>query len=82
MKKRTILVTNDDGIHAPGLKALVDVVSSKGKVVVITGAAGLLGWKHSEAVASFGGIPVLIDIDQERLETLTRTLEEQYAVSP
>lgn len=33
-----------------------------GRVAVITGGAGLLGYKHAEAVASAGGIPVLIDL--------------------
>lgn len=35
MSKPLILVTNDDGIAAPGLKALVEVASSIGEVVVI-----------------------------------------------
>lgn len=37
-----------------------------GRVAVITGGAGLLGPKHAEVIAQLGGIPVLIDIDQER----------------
>ena len=36
----------------------------KGKVVVITGGAGLLGLKHAEAVAEFGAIPILLDIKE------------------
>lgn len=32
-----------------------------GRVVVITGGAGLLGQRHAEAVAGAGGIPVLAD---------------------
>ena len=35
-----------------------------GQVAVITGGAGLLGEKHAEAIAEFGGIPILIDIDK------------------
>jgi NAD(P)-dependent dehydrogenase (short-subunit alcohol dehydrogenase family) len=37
-----------------------------GKVVVITGGAGLLGRRHGEAVAEMGGIPVLLDLDGGR----------------
>ena len=36
-----------------------------GKVAVITGGAGLLGKKHAEAIAEFGGIPILLDIDKK-----------------
>jgi NAD(P)-dependent dehydrogenase (short-subunit alcohol dehydrogenase family) len=35
--------------------------------VVITGGAGLLGTEHGFAVAAAGGLPVLIDINNERL---------------
>ena len=34
-----------------------------GKVVVITGGSGLLGRAHAQAVAEFGAIPVIGDID-------------------
>ena len=36
--------------------------SLSGRVAIITGAAGLLGVKHAEAIAAAGGIPVLADI--------------------
>lgn len=39
-----------------------------GRVVVITGGAGLLGQRHGEAVASAGGIPVLADIRTDQLD--------------
>jgi len=39
-----------------------------GKVAVITGGAGLLGREHAEAIASFGGIPVIWDIDYRAAE--------------
>ncbi len=35
MKRPLILVTNDDGISAPGIKALVEVMSKLGTVVVV-----------------------------------------------
>lgn len=37
-----------------------------GKVVVITGGAGLLGRRHGEAVAEMGGTAVLLDLDEEK----------------
>ena len=39
-----------------------DIFSLEGKVVVVTGAAGLLGRQHADAVASFGGSLVLLDL--------------------
>ena len=40
------------------------------KLVVITGAAGLLGRNHAEAVAKHNGIPILLDINKEGLDDL------------
>ena len=52
-----------------------------GKVVVITGAAGLLGRKHAEAVAAFGGTPVLLDLNKEIVEEIASDLNRKYSVS-
>ena len=38
-----------------------------GRVAVITGGAGLLGYQHAAAVAGLGGLPVLLDINAEAL---------------
>ena len=40
----------------------------KDKVCVITGAAGLLAKAHISAVLEGGGVPVLLDINQNALE--------------
>jgi NAD(P)-dependent dehydrogenase (short-subunit alcohol dehydrogenase family) len=39
--------------------------SMTGKIVVITGGAGLLGFQHAAAVAAFGAHPVLLDINAD-----------------
>lgn len=49
-----------------------------GKVIVITGAAGLLGKKHAEAVLAYGGVPVLLDLSQENVERVVNELNSQY----
>ncbi len=51
-------------------KSLFDLT---GRVVVITGAAGLLGRQHVEVVAAFGGHPVILDLDGEAATTLAAT---------
>ena len=52
----------------------------KNKVIVITGAAGLLGKKHAEAIAAFGGIPILLDLSQGEVTKVAEQLNDQYGV--
>ncbi len=49
-----------------------------GRVVVITGAAGLLGRQHVEAVAAFGGHPVILDLDSEAATALAATINAAH----
>jgi NAD(P)-dependent dehydrogenase (short-subunit alcohol dehydrogenase family) len=48
------------------------------KVIVITGAAGLLGKQHAEAILSNGGIPILLDLNQNELDFLALELNQKY----
>ena len=57
-----------------------ELFSLKGRVIVITGAAGLLGQKHAEAIASFGGIPILIDLHQTKVVEIASNIELDYSV--
>ena len=41
---------------------LENIYRLDGKVIVITGATGLLGRKHAEAIACYGGTPILLDL--------------------
>ena len=50
------------------------------KVIVITGAAGLLGKKHAEAIAAYGGTPVLLDLSQEAVEKVADELSAKFGV--
>jgi len=49
-----------------------------GKVIVITGAAGLLGRRHADAVAAYGGTPILLDLCQQTVTEMAEQLNEQY----
>lgn len=50
----------------------------KDRVAVITGGAGLLGVRHSEAVAEMGGIPILVDLDEEKLHSCAAQLARNF----
>ncbi len=63
------------------MNSLKNMFSLKGKVIIITGAVGLLGRKHAEAVAAFDGTPVLIDIDAVKLVELSNELNDSYNVN-
>lgn len=47
MKKPIILVTNDDGITAPGIRALVSVARELGDVVVVAPDSPQSGMGHA-----------------------------------
>jgi len=50
------------------------------KVAVITGGAGMLGEKHAEAIAEFGGIQILLDIDQKVGIEKAKRISDEYKV--
>ena len=52
MSKPTILVTNDDGIFAPGLRTLIEVMRELGKVVVVAPNKPQSGKSHSITIDS------------------------------
>jgi len=54
--------------------------SLKDKVIVVTGAAGLLGRQHVEAIAMAGGIPILIDINSFYLESIVNQINLDYKI--
>jgi NAD(P)-dependent dehydrogenase (short-subunit alcohol dehydrogenase family) len=47
---------------------MTDRFSLDGRVVAITGGAGLLGAQHAQAVVEAGGTPVLLDVDLDGAE--------------
>src|SRR5471030_1510541 len=48
----TILVVNDDGITAPGIKALMDAMKALGKVVVVAPDSPQSGMGHAITIGS------------------------------
>jgi NAD(P)-dependent dehydrogenase (short-subunit alcohol dehydrogenase family) len=50
------------------------------KIIIITGGAGLLGIKHAEAVVECGGIPVLLDINLDALNSAEKKIRDVYKI--
>jgi NAD(P)-dependent dehydrogenase (short-subunit alcohol dehydrogenase family) len=59
---------------------LSNIFNLKQKNIVITGAAGLLGKKHSEAVAAYGGNPILLDLFQSDVDIIAEELNTKYDI--
>ena len=55
-----------------------NIFALSGKIIVITGAAGLLGKKHAEVIAAFGGTPILIDLSQKKLDLISEHLNKKF----
>jgi NAD(P)-dependent dehydrogenase (short-subunit alcohol dehydrogenase family) len=60
--------------------AIKDLFGLTGRVAVITGGAGLLGYKHAEIIARAGGIPVLVDLAAAQPEAKAAQLAAEYGV--
>ncbi|MDD5015776.1 MAG: SDR family oxidoreductase [Atribacterota bacterium] len=61
-------------------KNIKDQFNLKSKIAVITGGAGLLGKKHAEAIAEFGGIPILLDIADGYGKDIANKISSEYKV--
>jgi NAD(P)-dependent dehydrogenase (short-subunit alcohol dehydrogenase family) len=48
------------------------------KIIIITGATGLLGRKHAEAIACYGGTPILLDLSQGIIDDFSNELNAKY----
>ena len=59
------------------IEALFDL---SGRIAVITGGSGLLGYQHAEVIAAAGGIPVLVDLAVAQPQDKARTLAATYGV--
>lgn len=57
-----------------------NIFSLKGKVIVVTGASGLLGREHCDAIAAHGGTPILIDLNQSVLNAQIEEINKNYDI--
>lgn len=49
------------------------------RVILITGAAGLLGYQHADAIASAGGIPILLDLNEKKVRAQAKEFKKKYS---
>ena len=49
-----------------------------GKVIIITGGAGLLGYRHAQAILEGNGIPVILDVNPKSMDYAEGQLHEDY----
>ena len=52
-----------------------------GKIVLVTGALGLLGRNYVKALSSFGATPVILDLDKAKAENFAKEISENYGVN-
>ena len=55
-----------------------DLFNLSAKNILITGAAGLLGRQHAEAVVSHGGTAIIADIDYAAAQQVSAKLNQKY----
>ena len=60
------------------MKDARNIFDLTGKVALITGAGGLLGPKHAEAILDFGGRVILTDHHLDRVQQKAAELNERY----
>ena len=51
----------------------------KDKIIIVTGGAGLLGKMHAEAILEAQGIPVILDVDNDKLNEAKKVIEKKYS---
>ncbi len=62
------------------MRSIKDLMSMRGRVALITGGAGHIGSAMAEALAELGANIVVLDLDEERCESVAEMLRSTYGV--
>ena len=55
-----------------------DLFTLKDKVIIVSGAAGLLGFEYCKAILNAKGTPILIDINEKLLKSKVAELKDEF----
>ena len=55
--------------------------SLKNKIIIVTGACGLLGREHVECIAKNKGIPIILDLNLSSINKLVKKIKKKYNVN-
>tara|TARA_B100000780_G_C21125095_1_gene456249 strand:- start:3515 stop:4342 length:828 start_codon:yes stop_codon:yes gene_type:complete len=55
-----------------------DIFTLQDKVIIVTGAVGLLGYEYCKAIIHAKGIPILLDIDESLIQNKVQDLKQEY----
>lgn len=61
---------------------MLELFDLTGRVAVITGGGGLLGFQHAAAIIDLGGTSVLLDISESALEENAARLQSEFGAVP
>jgi len=59
-------------------KNAIEKFNLDGAVCLITGGAGFLGQKHTEAILEAGGVPVILDINKSAIDKVVSGFKDEY----
>ena len=59
----------------------MNLFSLKNKVIIVTGACGLLGREHVKAIAKNKGIPIILDLNIDSINKLVKEINDEYNIS-
>ena len=78
VKRINVTINSKETMNKDQLDNLFDL---KNKNIVVTGALGLLGKMHCEAIAKYGGNPIVVDIKLKEAKKFSEELNNLYGVN-